>query len=368
MADITALRKHPCPECGGDAEWSASKQALVCPYCGTVIPWTPGKDTPGETIREHELASALRSAGLETRDWRFEKREVKCQSCQAISVFEASRAAQRCEFCGSPSVVPVEAARDAITPTAVLPAKLSEPQVRDRLRQWYASRMFAPDRFKKAALTDTLHGLYLPYWTFDAHVHAAWRAMAGYIYFENVQRRGPDGRIVTVAEQCIRWEPAAGQLEHFFDDDLVPGTVGVQMTLLRKVEPFPTRSDELKPYEPAYLRGWVVERYQVDLRKAAESNLHQMEASVRQLCAGKVPGDTQRDLQVETQFQGRTFKHILVPVWLVSYTYGPTNYQIVVNGSTGAIAGDRPISYVKVFFYIILPALIVLLLVLFSQQ
>jgi hypothetical protein len=81
-----------------------------------------------------------------------------------------------------------------------------------------------------------------------------------------------------------------------------------------------------------------------------------------------VPGDTQPDLQVETQFQGRTFKHILVPVWVVSYTYGPSNYQIVVNGSTGAIAGDRPISYVKVFFYVILPILILLLLVLFSQQ
>ena len=175
----------------------------------------PGKDTPGETIREHELAEALRSAGPETRDWRFEKREVKCQSCQAITVFEASRAAQRCEFCGSPSIVPVEAGRDAITPTAVLPAKLSEPQVRDRLRQWYASRMFAPDRFKKAALTDTLHGLYLPYWTFDAHVHAAWTAMAGYIYFENVQRRGADGRIVTVSEQRVRWEPAAGRIGVF---------------------------------------------------------------------------------------------------------------------------------------------------------
>ena len=53
--------------------------------------------------------------------------------------------------------------------------------------------------------------------------------------------------------------------------------------------------------------------------------------------------------------------------WSV-YTYGPKNYQIVVNGYTGAIAGDRPISYVKVFFYIILPVLIVLLLVFFTQQ
>jgi ribosomal protein S27E len=368
MAEITALRKYPCPECGGDAEWNAAKQALVCPYCGTIVPWTPGKDALGETIRETELAAALSSAGSETRNWRFDKREVKCQSCHAITVFEASRAAQRCEFCGSPSIVPVETTRDAITPSAVLPARLSEPQVRDRLRQWYSSRMFAPNRFKKAALTDTLHGLYLPYWTFDAHVHAAWTAMAGYVYFENVQRRGSDGRLVNVAEQRVRWEPAAGEVEHFFDDDPVPGTMGVELALLRKVEPFPTRGDELRPYEPTYLRGWTVERYQVDLRKAAELNLAQMDAAMRELCAKQVPGDTQRDLQVQTQYQGRTFKHVLVPVWLVTYTYGPKNYQIVVNGYTGAVAGDRPISYVKVFVYVILPALIIILLLLLTQQ
>ena len=107
--------------------------------------------------------------------------------------------------------------------------------------------------------------------------------------------------------------------EHFFDDDLVPGTAGVQMALLRKVEPFPTRSDELKPYEPAYVRGWVAERYQVDLRRRQSENLHQMEASVRQLCASKVPGDTQRGPGGPTQFQGRTFKTSSCPCgWSVT--------------------------------------------------
>ena len=33
--------------------------------------------------------------------------------------------------------------------------------------------------------------------------------MAGYIYFENVQRRGSDGRLVNVAEQRVRWQPAS---------------------------------------------------------------------------------------------------------------------------------------------------------------
>lgn len=52
----------------------------------------------------------------------------------------------------------------------------------------------------------------------------------------------------------VRWENAAGELAHFFDDDPVPGNVGVHDVLLRKVEPFPTLTD-LKPYEPAYVRG-----------------------------------------------------------------------------------------------------------------
>lgn len=62
---------------------------------------------------------------------------------------------------------------------------------------------------------------------------------------------------------CARWESASGQLQHFFDDALVPGTVGVQPDLLCQVEPFPTTTD-LKPYTPESVRGWTVERYQVD--------------------------------------------------------------------------------------------------------
>lgn len=61
-----------------------------------------------------------------------------------------------------------------------------------------------------------------------------------------------------------------------------------------------------------------------------------------------MPGDTYRNLMVDANYQGRTFKHILVPVWLIHYTYGAKNYQIVANGYTGALAGERPYSWVKI--------------------
>ena len=357
---VTALRKHPCPDCGGDAEWNPAKQALVCPYCGTQVPWTAGQDRESGTILENDLASALRKAGPEKRGWQFEQKQVICQSCRAITVFDATRAAQRCDFCGSPSIVPHETEKDAITPQAVIPFKLSEPQTREALRAWYASRWFAPNRFKNAALTDTLHGIYLPYWTFDAHAAASWTAQAGYYYYVDVQKRDAQGKVRTERERRTRWEPAAGSLEHFFDDELVPGTTGVSAPRLRQIEPFPTTGEELKPYDPVYVRGWTVERYQIDLAQAAQTSQETMDAAVRAMCDRAVPGDTHKDLEVEARYDERTFKHVLVPVWVVSYTFGAKAYQIVVNGCTGAIAGDRPVSWVKVFCYIILPALLIL--------
>ena len=83
---------------------------------------------------------------------------------------------------------------------------------------------------------------------------------------------------------------------------------------------------------------------------------------------GQVPGDTHRDLQVNSQYADRTFKHILVPVWLVTYTFGARTFQTLVNGFTGAVAGDRPVSWVKVLFYIILPILIALVIAFFVMQ
>ncbi len=147
--------------------------------------------------------------------------------------------------------------------------KISETQVRDSIRRWYGSRWFAPNKLKRAALTDTVKGLYIPYWTFDAQVHADWTAESGYHYYETETYTDANGKTQTRQVQKIRWVPSSGSLDHFFDDELVPASRGVQPEMLRKIEPFPTKN-ELVPYNAGFLSGWVVERYQIDLVAAAK--------------------------------------------------------------------------------------------------
>ncbi|MBI3417298.1 MAG: zinc ribbon domain-containing protein [Verrucomicrobia bacterium] len=352
MSEATARQKFSCPACGAEAQWNPARKALICPYCNTVSPakleLTPAGE---EVIQEHDLVTALRSIPDDKRGWQAKKTSVRCQSCQAISVFDATRVGQRCDFCGSSSLVPYEEIKEAFSPESLLPIKLAETNVRDMIRQWYGSRWFAPNKLKDRAMTDTVHGIYIPYWTFDAQVHADWTAESGYYYYETETYRDANGNTQTRQVQRIRWEPSAGALDHFFDDELVPASRGVQEEMLRRVEPFPTK--ELVAYNPGFLSGWVVERYQIDLVAAAQRARAQMEGEIFQLCGTQVPGDTHRNLQVSTDYSGQTFKHILVPIWMLTYDYGARNFQVVINGYTGAIAGKYPRSWIKITLAVI---------------
>ena len=355
MAETVALSKFACPSCGGEAIWNPAKQKLVCPFCGTE---SPAKLDPGGAVVEHDLVAALRGIGDDARGWQAEKRQVKCQSCNAISVLDPKRQAQNCEFCGSAQLVPYEETKPAFRPESVLPFKLSESAARDVIRAWYGKLWLAPNALKRRAMTDTVRGVYLPYWTFDARVDAAWTAEAGHYYY-TTETYSEGGQTRTREVQHVRWEPAAGRLQHFFDDDLVCASVGVHPELLRGIEPFPT--GDLKLYDAGYVAGWVVERYQIDLVAAAQRARDAMDAKVQALCAQQIPGDTFRNLVVRSDYSGQTFKHILAPVWLLSYTYGARAFQCALNGVTGAVRGEYPKSPWKVALLVLAVFIVVVI-------
>jgi hypothetical protein len=198
-------------------------------------------------------------------------------------------------------------------------------------------------------------------------VHADWQAESGTYYWESESYTDGNGRRQTRQVRKTRWWPSSGSIDHFFDDELVSASRGVHEKLLRKVEPFPTTTD-LKPYQPGFLSGWVVEQYQIDLIAAAQHSRSAMEAKTEQLCASEVPGDTHRALRVQPHFSGQTFKHILVPVWLIAYDYGSRQFQIVINGYTGAIAGEHPLSWIKITLAILAALIVVLIIAVVSQN
>jgi hypothetical protein len=47
-------------------------------------------------------------------------------------------------------------------------------------------------------------------------------------------------------------------------------------------------------------------------------------------------------------FSDESWRYILLPVYIAIYHYQQTQFQVMVNGQSGAISGQRPADWVKV--------------------
>jgi hypothetical protein len=115
---------------------------------------------------------------------------------------------------------------------------------------------------------------------------------------------------------------------------------------LEKIYPFDTK--QLVPYAPQYLSGWRAEQYQIGLQEGWEIGRRKVEEQERNACIQQIPGDTHRNLHVNTTVTDVTFKHTLLPVWIASYPYKDKVYRYMVNGQTGEVDGQKPISWIRV--------------------
>ena len=80
-----------------------------------------------------------------------------------------------------------------------------------------------------------------------------------------------------------------------------------------------------------------------------------------------IGGDEQMIESVSTNYSDVTFKHLLLPVYAGAYRYNGKPYQIMVNGRTGEIQGERPYSFWKIAL-LVLSILVLVLIVLIALQ
>ena len=130
-------------------------------------------------------------------------------------------------------------------PESLLPLKISESQARDLIRAWYGRQWLAPNSFSAKALTDTVKGIYLPYWTFDAKADARWTADAGDVLLR------PRGQQAGAEGAAGRRRPASSRMSS--TTSWCARRSAWTRASCGAIEPFPT--DSLVPFDPGYLAG-----------------------------------------------------------------------------------------------------------------
>lgn len=353
---------YPCPACGANLLFEPKDGFLSCPYCGRkeAIP------TSAEQVQERSFEQYLQPRPERLAQLADDALEIQCQSCGAIITFTPPEVARSCDFCGVAFVAQPKSADPTVAPEGVLPFKIPEAEAKNALRNWFSSRWFAPSALKQMAHPDAMNGVYLPFWTYDANATSYYQGERGDYYYvtETYYERDDKGNQVAKTRQVrhTRWSPAAGNVERWFDDVLVAATISLPQNRLEALQPWELQ--ELKPYDPKFLSGFRAQRYQVDLPQGFER--------AKLLCAGQIESDVrdaiggneQRISQLATNYSGITFKHLLLPVYAGAYRFNQKVFQIVVNGRTGEILGDRPYSIVKIALFVAAILVILLLIIL----
>jgi DNA-directed RNA polymerase subunit RPC12/RpoP len=356
------VHRYPCPACGAVLLFEPRDGFLSCPYCGhkEAIPLS------AEQVQERSFEQYLKIRPQQLEQLAANALEVSCQSCGAIVTFTPPEVARQCDFCGVQIVAQPKSADPMLAPEGVLPFLITQKQAGEGLGQWLKSRWFAPNALKQFAQPDAINGIYLPFWTYDTNTSSYYAGERGVYYYttETFTERDSQGREVTRTRQVrhTRWSPVSGSTSRWFDDVLVPATTSLQLKRLDALEPWDLT--ELRPYDPAFLSGFRAQRYQVDLAEGFERVKQLAAEIIKNDVRQDIGGDEQRIHNIATQYYAITFKHLLLPVYAGAYRFNQKVFQIVVNGRTGEIQGDRPYSFWKIALLVLSILFLILIIAL----
>ena len=336
-AEEVFTRKFPCPSCGGGMEFSPNTQKLKCPYCKTEV----DIDNENANVKEYDLDDYEE---LLDHSWGGEKIVMKCRSCGGQTIVDSEYISHFCSFCDSSNIVRTDD-KVGIRPENLITFHVDEKAAKEKFKKWIKSRYYAPNTVRSASRLDKITGIYIPYFTYDSDSTTAYSGQRGDHYY-TTRTRIVNGQRQTERVRKTRWRRADGVVSGHHDDIPVSASANVDESLVRGVGRYDF--DNLVPYRPEYLSGYITEKYTMNLRDGWSKAKDYVDSEILGLIQRDAGGDVFRLSSKRTDYGKIRFKHVLLPMYITSYKYRGEIYQILINGYNGRISGDYPKSIVKI--------------------
>ncbi|MBR7160180.1 MAG: hypothetical protein IKD20_03990 [Clostridia bacterium] len=334
--DILVVHDSKCPTCGADLVFSPADNMLKCEHCGTQ------KQIQVSMARE-KIFDEADFLGVE--DW-AESKAYKCVNCGAITTLLKGQIATQCPFCGAPRVIEDEG-HVGVKPNAVVPFRIDKISAKAHYDKWIKSRLFAPSKLKKNFKVDTMNGVYIPVWTFDANTFSTYYGRLGKRYTTTVGT-GKNRRTVTK----IRYFSVSGSLSREYDDVTVEAGDRIDQKIYDKIAPYDTNNSV--EYDGKYMLGFMAEKYTLDLNEGYHIAQEIMSDDIRSAIISQYDADVVDYIDINTEYSAVTYKYVLLPMWICTYKYGKKVYTFYTNGESGKSYGKTPLSPWRVGLAILL--------------
>ena len=351
-----------CPSCGSDLRYDPAEKQFVCDYCGSRFDVQELLDRRIITAKEYREAAGIsepedEASGQEEDTSTYEASVFTCPMCGGELLSTDETYVTFCSYCGS-SVMLDRTRKRVAAPDVIIPFAVSKEDCEATYKKMLAGAPYVPTEIKTQEQIAKFRGIYMPYWVYSAEVSGPLtvrgereRRKGDYIYTDHYA-------IDTILDG--KYDGIAYDASSTFSDSLSSA-----------VAPF--NFDEAQPFTPAYMSGFYADTEDVPQKTYEEDT------------ARVVKSDVVKRLYTDAEFakNGAGKEEIgkspiipkvkerlgYFPVWFLSFRSktGDRVSYAVINGQTGEIAADLPVSFGKYFIGSLLIAVpIFLLLTLFA--
>lgn len=336
MANETIDQK--CPNCRATLRFFPNSGCWECEYCGAKF-----------KIEE------LQSLKKERKERQKQKMEVDgyiCKNCGAKILLSENTSATSCIYCRSTAIIP-DRLENEFTPNSIIPFRKTKEEAVTAFQKFGIRKFFAPKEFTNKKNIQEIQGIYIPFWLFDFHLVGKASGV------------GKNSAAVRTGDYIV----TTTRIYHFerdcdipFFDIPVDGSKHFDDALMNSIEPFDYK--ELVTFDPAYLSGFLSERYDLKKEEVLSCAIKRAEGTalgqVKLTLSKYQTSDIQEHSFEHTDLDG---EYVLLPVWLLNIRYKDKIYPYAMNGQTGKMIGDLPILKWKVFLFGVILFLIVALII-----
>ena len=362
MAERTTV--YQCPACTGPLHFDGKLGKLKCDYCGSAFTLQEAEDFYREKNKEaaeadkeahkkadEAAAAAAATAAKDTGNtggvsgWGSDAAHMRayhCTKCGAELICDDTTAATSCPYCGNNTVIPGKFA-GVDRPDYVIPFKVDKKQAVSAFKNYYRGRKLLPSSFESENHIEEIKGVYVPFWMFSGRIEGS----AEYETYEESKRIDGD------CEVTIRkYYEVYREGEMSFDKIPVDASTKMPDDLMDSIEPFDYK--EMRPFAMEYMPGYLANKYDVTKEesrgraddRAMQSFRAALEDSVRNY-------NNIRVLQQTETIYPEKAEYGMLPVWLLSSNFQGKNYLFAMNGQSGKMTGDLPISKAKLAAWVI---------------